>query len=289
MNNLRPAIPKKRQLGDNMPVNVRRVQVKNLITKSGLGGRYAINPYVGCPHKCVYCYAACINYSGVERAEEWGTFLDVKIPSEHLNLAKIFRRGIFFSSMTDAYNPYEARALVTRKILQALLPAEPQISILTKSKLVTRDIDLFKQFKRVKIAFSFSSIDDGFRRRAEPYASSPRDKIAALKLLKNEGIATSVFIAPIFPEISDPVAISEAVAPYVKSIWYDSLNLRAQNRDKVLAFAALLRPDLIPLYEDIYLRKNKLYWIKLSKEIKNYCTQRGIRHSVFFQPRRRSG
>lgn len=262
-------------------VDVRRVRVKNLIGKSALGG-LTINPYVGCPHKCIYCYAACINYSGITRGEEWGTFLDVKIPTEQINLAKVFRKGIFFSSMTDAYNPYEERAEVTRRILQTLIPAEPRVSILTKSKLATRDIDIFKQFKRIKISYSFSSLDDGFRRRAEPYASSPRDKIAALRQLKEAGVATGVFIAPIFPEISDPVAIAAAVAPYVKSVMFDSLNLRPQNREKVLALVAKLRPDLKALYEDIYNRKNNRYWVNLRKEIKNYCVKNGIRHRIFF-------
>lgn len=261
-------------------VNIRRVRVRNLVTKSKLGDGLAINPYVGCPHNCVYCYAACINYSGVERGEEWGTYLDVKVPSEQINMAKIFRKGIFFSSMTDAYNPYEEKEEATRRILRTLIPAEPRISILTKSKLAVRDIDLFKQFKRIKVSYSFSSIDDFFRRRVEPYASSPLDKIAALRQLKADGIPTGVFISPIFPEISNPIAIAEAVAPYVNgNIWFDSLHLRPQNREKVLTLISKLRPDLAALYEDIYYRKNNCYWINLRKEIKNYY---GGKHKIFF-------
>lgn len=263
-------------------VDIRRVRVKSLITKSGLGGGYAINPYVGCPHKCVYCYAACINYSGLPRSEEWGTFLDVKVPSGPIDHARFFRRGIFFSSMTDAYNPYEERAQATRAILRELLPAEPRISILTKSKLVTRNIDLFKQFKKIKVTLSFSSLDDGFRRRAEPYASSPREKIEALRLLQAEGITTGVFIAPIFPEISDPIAITEAVAPYVKDIWYDSLNLRAANRAAVMALAARLRPGAEQIYRDIYIRRNRSYWLSLSREIRAYGRLHGVRQRIFF-------
>lgn len=263
-------------------VNVRRVQVRNLVSKSGLGSGLAINPYVGCPHKCVYCYAACINYSGVERGEEWGTYLDVKEPAEQINLAKVFRKGIFFCSMTDAYNPYEEKERAMRRILQTLIPAEPRISILTKSKLVVRDIDILKQFKRIIVSFSFSSLDDSFRRRAEPYASSPSEKLEAIRLLTAAGIATGAFIAPIFPEISDPLAIAAAVGPYVKRMWFDSLNLRPQNREKVLALTARIRPDLMQLYDDIYRRNNKLYWIRLRKEIKGFCTEKGLRHAIFF-------
>lgn len=263
-------------------VNVRRVRVRNLVTKSKLDSGLTINPYVGCPHKCVYCYAACINYTGVERGEEWGTYLDVKEPSEQINLAKIFRKGIFFCSMTDAYNPYEEKERAMRRVLQTLIPAEPRISILTKSKLAVRDIDLFKQFKKILVAFSFSSLDDGFRRRAEPHASSPSEKLEAMSKLAAAGIATGAFIAPIFPEISDPLAIADAVRPFAKKLWFDSLNLRPQNREKVLAFVAGIRPDLTPLYEDIYRRNNKLYWVGLRREIKSFCGERGVRHVIFF-------
>ena len=88
-------------------VNVRRVRVKSLVSKTLIGGDYVINPYVGCPHKCIYCYASCINRNGKARSEEWGDFLDVKVPATQIDLARIFRKRILFSSMTDAYNPYE--------------------------------------------------------------------------------------------------------------------------------------------------------------------------------------
>lgn len=90
-------------------VNVRRVRAKSLISPTKIGGDYAINPYSGCPHKCIYCYAACINWSGKVRDEAWGDYLDVKEQTSAIPLAKIFRKRILFSSMTDAYNPYEKK------------------------------------------------------------------------------------------------------------------------------------------------------------------------------------
>lgn len=263
-------------------INVRHVRAVNLLSPTKIGGDFAINPYVGCPHKCIYCYAACINWSGAERDEAWGDYLDVKDQAHPIDPAKIFRKRILFSSMTDAYNPYEEKAEVTRGILKQLIPAEVKITVITKSALVVRDIDLFKRFPYVKVIFSFSSLDDGFRRKVEPYAASPERKIAALMKLKGAGIATGVFVAPTFPVISDPVAITHAVAPYVCRMTYDSLNLRRKNRDAVLGFIRREYPQLTKLYDDIFLRGDKRYWIGLRKEIRAVCLEERVNCGVFF-------
>lgn len=263
-------------------VNVRRVRVKNLLTPTKLGGDYAINPYTGCPHKCLYCYAACMNWSGKVRDEHWGDFLDVKVPAVPLDLTKIFRKQVLLSSMTDAYNPYEERAEITRDILKQMLPAEPRIVIITKSKLVTRDIDLFKQFPYVRVIISFSSVDNNFRRLVEPHASSPQEKIEALKILKAAGIRTSVFVAPTFPGISNPTEIARTVSPWAGRVNFDSLNVRRQNKEKIFELVRKIRPDLLPLYEDIYERQNKRYWIDLRKEIKQFCAENKILGNIYF-------
>ena len=105
-------------------VVVRRVAVRSLISATKLGADFVINPYVGCPHNCIYCYARCIMLMRSPHAEEWGDYLDVKVPSQPLPLDKLFRKSVLFSSMTDAYNPYEERAEITRSLLKELLPAE---------------------------------------------------------------------------------------------------------------------------------------------------------------------
>lgn len=263
-------------------VNVRRVRVKSLVSKTLIGGDYVINPYVGCPHKCIYCYASCINRNGKERSEAWGDFLDVKVPAAQIDLAKVFRKRILFSSMTDAYNPYEKKAQVTREIIRYLIPSEAKLLIITKSSLVTRDIDLFKKFPYVKVVFSFSSLDDGFRRQAEPYASSPADKLRALRELKGAGVATGVFVAPIFPGITDTAAIIDATSSAVNRITFDTLNLRPQNIDAVLGFIRNTRPHLSGMYDDIYLNKNRAYWARLRREIKERCEKAGVRYGIFF-------
>lgn len=254
-------------------VVVRRVQVRSLISETKLGADFVINPYVGCPHNCVYCYARCMMLTRSPHKEEWGDYLDVKVPARPLPLDKLFRRSVLFSSMTDAYNPYEERAEITRSLLKELLPAECTIAVITKSALVARDLDLFRQFPRVKVTFSFSSLDDGFRRQAEPHASSPQKKLAALKLLHEAGIETAVFVAPTFPGITDPAAIVHAAASCIDKINFDTLHMRKENRQRLLDFVGRLRPDLASLYDDIFIRKNNFYWLTLQKQVQAACRE----------------
>lgn len=262
-------------------VVVRYVKVKSLLSPTKLGADFVINPYAGCPHGCVYCYASCMG-AAAKRGEPWGSYLDVKIPSVPFDLAKLYRRSVLFSSLTDAYNPYEERACVTRGLLRALVPARPNLVIITKSALAARDADIFKEFPRVKVIFSFSSLDDNFRRKAEPHAASPARKLAAMESLKNAGVETGVMAAPIFPGITDCAEIIRACAPLVSSMTFDTLNLRAGNRAKILAFVRNLRPDLEPLYRRIYEEGDRSYWRALRARIEEDCRIRGVRRDVFF-------
>lgn len=262
-------------------VTVRYVKVKSLLSPTKLGADFVINPYVGCPHGCVYCYAACMR-GAAERGEPWGSYLDVKCPAAPPDLAKLYRRSVLLSSMTDAYNPYEERAGVTRALLRSLVPAQPDVVIITKSALVSRDVDIFREFPRVKVVFSFSSTDDDFRRRAEPHAASPARKLAAMETLRGAGVEVGVMAAPIFPGITDCAKIIEACAPFVSSMTFDTLNLRAGNRDKILNFVKTLRPSLAPLYRRIYTEGDRAYWRELRARIEADCRAHGLKFSIFF-------
>ncbi|MDO4988112.1 MAG: radical SAM protein [Synergistes sp.] len=265
-----------------MKVFVGHTNVKSLLSPTKLGADFVINPYIGCPHGCIYCYAASGTCKKWNENRKWGTFVNVKIPTEKIRGAKLCGKSILLSSMTDAYNPYEARSLVTRHILEALVPTEPQIVIITKSALVVRDIDIFTKFPHVHITFSFSSLEDDFRRKAEPYAASPDAKIKAMARLHDAGIDTSVMAAPIFPMITDGAAIARATAPYTSHIMFDTLNVRSGNRDRILSFATDLRPDLKDLYEAIYLHKDRSFWHQERERLKKACDFYGMECKTLF-------
>ena len=256
--------------------------VKTLLSKSKIAGfDYVINPYVGCPHKCIYCYAEYMRkFSG--HSEEWGEFLDVKQCETPLKPAKLFRTNVMLSSVTDPYNAYEKDYELTRKLLKQLVYCQAKVHILTKSALAVRDIDLFKQMYQCEVAFSFSSADDSFRQAAEPRASSVQDKINALKMLHEAGISTAVMVAPLFPGITDWKKIINFTKPYTNRYGFDSLNMRPAFQSKVLDFVEGHYPDALPLMGDIYIKQDTSYWTKLAKEITQYCHEQNLRADIYF-------
>lgn len=126
---------------------VKEINVNDYVTKSNLpASDYVINPYVGCPHGCKYCYASFMKrFTG--HKEDWGTFVDVKRCDKPINVNKLRGKRVFLSSVTDPYNPLEEKYEFTKKILMQLLSAECELSISTKSSLILRDIDLLKSLK----------------------------------------------------------------------------------------------------------------------------------------------
>ena len=131
-------------------MQIKEIHAASIITKSHLpDADYVINPYAGCTHKCIYCYARFMKrFTG--HNENWGEFIDVKVNAPDLNppdTTKYRGKSIFMSSVTDPYLPLEKKYELTRKILEKLIPLQPDLGILTKSDLVLRDIDLLRQFK----------------------------------------------------------------------------------------------------------------------------------------------
>lgn len=263
-------------------ITIATAPVKTYLSKSKIAGfDYVINPYIGCPHKCVYCYAEYMRkFTG--HPEEWGEFLDVKTCEVPLPPAKLFRTHVMLSSVTDPYNPYEKQYGLTRKLLKQLEFCQAYVHILTKSSLVPRDLDILKKMPGAEVSFSFSSADEHFRELAEPGAGRVKEKINALKTLHENGIKTAVMAAPIFPGITDWKALIEATRPYTDRYGFDSLNIRPAYQKKVMAFVAAHYPDKLSLYTDIYLKEDAAYWHKLEQEIMQYCQENTIRAEVYF-------
>ena len=257
------------------------IPVKKYVSKSKIpGAGYVINPYIGCPHRCLYCYAEFMRkFSG--HTEPWGQFLDVKICNAPLRPAQLFHQHVMLSSVTDAYNPFEQKYEVTRRILRQLVQCQAYVSVLTKSALVVRDIDLFKQLPACEVAFSFSTADETLRQRLEPGASSVQERVAALKAVHEAGLQTAVMAAPLLPGVSDFKQIVDACVPYTKVFRFDSLNMRATFQHKLMDFIDVHYPHLLPLYNEIYLQGKRTYWDKLEQEITAFCQKLGVEAEIF--------
>lgn len=256
-------------------------RVKDYLNKTKLKHLdYVINPYVGCPNKCLYCYAAYMS-SFSKHSEEWGEFIDIKRTSKKINIYKIKDKKVMISTVTDPYNSFEEKYKTTRMIMEQLAKSEAYITIVTKSKLVLRDIDLFKKMKHVEIALSISLLDENLKKKIEPHSSSIKERLETLKELKQNGIKTIVFISPVIPEITDFKQIIEATKDYTDEYWFDRLNLRSSFKTKMFRFINEEYPIYNSLYENIYIKKNSQYFDELSEEITKYCIDNKINYKNF--------
>lgn len=240
-------------------------EVRGIMTKSNLPvGGYSVNPYVGCTHACKYCYASFMKrFTG--HKEEWGTFLDVKLWPAIKNPKKYAGQRVVIGSVTDGYNPEEATFRRTRKLLEELKDSDAEILICTKSDLVLRDLDLLQQMKKVTVSWSINTLDETFRADMDKAVSIER-RIEAMRKVYEAGIRTICFVSPIFPGITNFKAIFHKVKDICDLFWLENLNLRGGFKANIMGYIKSYYPHLFPLYEEIYLHKDRTYWKQLEQE-----------------------
>ncbi len=264
-----------------MVIKEQIIEVKDYVTKSNLpASDYVINPYVGCPHGCQYCYA-CFMKRFTGHSEEWGTFIDIKRCNKPLNAKKLQGKSVFLSSVTDCYNPLEEKYGITRKLLEELTPIDCELGISTKSKLILRDIDLLKACKHLKVSMSINTLDEVFRQDMDR-ASTISERLETLRKLHEEGIYTILFMSPMFPYLTDFKEIIEKSRGFIEEYWFENLNLRGGYKKKILDYIAEKYPVWREEYEKIYLKGDKSYWRDLSLEIKDYCEAKGLTYMNYF-------
>jgi DNA repair photolyase len=256
--------------------------VKSVMTKTKVpGADFAVNPYTGCPFKCRYCYASFMRRFAHVSAG-WGDFLIVKECPPIKNPQAYAGKTITFGTVCDPYNPFEARFMATRNILEQFVGVDVAITVLTKSNLVLRDIDLLKQLSNVMVVFSINTLDEDFRIAMES-APPTKERINAMRALHDSSIKTATFISPVFPEITDVPEIVEATRDFCDCYWLENLKLQPAFKYDILAFIARKYPDLVRLYDAIYNKGDKRYWYSLSGSLTRYfATNKLIWINYFF-------
>ncbi|MEY8493680.1 radical SAM protein [Lachnospiraceae bacterium 29-91] len=259
----------------------KEVVVKDLVTKSNLpASDYVINPYVGCPHGCRYCYA-CFMKRFTNHSEAWGSFIDIKRCDKPISKKKLQGKSVFLSSVTDCYNPFEEKYENTRKILEQLISIDCELNISTKSQLILRDIDLLKQCKNLKVSVSVNTLDEQFKSYMDR-ASSIGKRLETIETLHENGIYTVLFMSPIFPGITDYKEIIVKTHRFVDEYWFENLNLRGSYKQDILSYIKNSYPQLVELYDEIYVKGNMGFWNNLSVEIEEYCVEHSIKHINYF-------
>lgn len=257
------------------------INVTNYLTSSKLPSTdYVINPYVGCPHSCKYCYASFMKRF-TNHKEPWGEFIDIKKCDNKIDLKKIKGKVVFLSSVTDCYNPYEEKHMITRGILEQLEASDCILNISTKSNLILRDVDLLKKFKNITVSISINTLDENFKNDMDQ-ASSIKERIRTLKVLHENGIKTILFMSPIFPYITDFKEIIKKTKNYVDEYWFENLNLRGDYKQEIMRYIEAKYPKIFAKYQEIYLNNDMTYWHDLLEEIQKYCDKNKIKYTEYF-------
>ena len=219
---------------------------------------YSFNPYVGCYHGCVFCYVPRLLQT--ERAA-WGSSVIVKRNAASVlarEIRKMPRGLVMISTATDPYQFVEGRYLITRHALEVLLRARWPVSILSRSPLMVRDIDLFAQFETIDVGMSVPTLDDRARALLEPWAPPIEARLRCLQTLGDAGLDTFVSFAPAYPPTGDVTAdaiATEFAARGVTEVFTRTLDERWGVREAMSARLqdSQIASELARISDDAYM------------------------------------
>jgi DNA repair photolyase len=253
-----------------MPVEYREEPCRSALNRvQGMGFGWSLNPYMGCVHRCTFCYVRAFERRADRPSDDrYGTSIRVKT-----NVAEVLRRElarpswkreiIAIGAATDPYQPAEGRYKLTRACLEVLGDAANPIRIITRGPMIVRDIDvLARAASRASVAVTFSvpTLDHAIWERTEPGTAPPRQRLRALKQLVDAGIKASVGMAPIIPGLSDkPELMADVVRAAREAgatgVWANLLYLKPGTKEHFLNALERDWPELLPEYEQLYGRR----------------------------------
>jgi DNA repair photolyase len=277
-----------------VPVEYREEPCRSALNPvKGMAFKWSLNPYMGCVHRCTFCYVRHFEHRSDRPADDrYGTSIRVKV-----NVAEVLRRElgraswapemIAIGAATDPYQPAEGRYRLTRACLEALRDAANPFSIITRGPMIVRDLDVLAEAALradVSVTFSIPTLDEDVWRRTEPSTAHPRQRLRALKALVEAGIKASVGMAPILPGISDrPEQLREVVraarAAGATGVWANLLFLRPGTREHFLTHLAEDWPEQVPLYERLYADKAYL-GAEVAKPVRREVSRLAREHRI---------
>src|SRR5438552_9967928 len=235
----------------------------------GMPFNWSLNPYMGCVHRCTFCYVRAFERRAARPSDDrYGSSIRVKT-----NVAEVLRRElsrrswegepVAIGAATDPYQPAEGRYRLTRACLEVLRDAAQDFSIITRGPLIVRDAELLAAASRradVSVTFSVPTLDRDVWRKTEPGTSPPHQRLRALRVLVEHGVRASVGMAPLLPGLSDrPEQLREVVVAAREAgacgIWANVLYLKPGTREHFLRCLERDWPELLPEYERLYARR----------------------------------
>jgi DNA repair photolyase len=250
-----------------MPATYREEPCRTALNPvTGMDFKWSLNPYMGCEHRCTFCYVRAFELRADRPADDrYGRSIRVKVNVAEvlrLELARRTWRGetVAIGAATDPYQPVEGRYRLTRRCLQVLAAARNPLGLITRGPLVVRDIDVLQEASRraeVSVSVSVPTLDDRVWRTTEPGTPPPRQRLRAVRLLVDAGIKAGVGMAPILPGLSDrPEQLAEVVRAArdagATNLWANLLYLRPGTREHFLDHLARDWPAERERYERLY-------------------------------------
>ncbi|MGH2382335.1 MAG: radical SAM protein [Candidatus Limnocylindria bacterium] len=232
----------------------------------GMGFTWSLNPYMGCAHRCAFCYVR-----GFERRadrpsdERYGTNIRVKTNVVEVLRRELARRSwrretVAIGAATDPYQPAEGRYRLTRGCIQALAARNTGLDLITRGPLVVRDVDVLVEASRraeVRISVSIATLDRSISSRLEPGVAPPLKRLRAIRILTDAGIAAGVALAPVLPGLTDAPADLAAVLRAAREAgathaWSNVLNLRPGTREHFLGVLEREWPAELDRYRRLF-------------------------------------
>jgi len=235
-----------------LETNVAERHCRTALSKSDLSYDYTVNPYTGCSHGCVYCYANFMRRFSGHLQDPWGSFVDVKVNLLEVLAKELPKRAsgsVWLSSVCDPYQEVESKYKLTRGAIQ-LISKYPRfsISILTKNALVLRDLDLLARIRdRVDVGFTITTFNPEAQTIFEPNSSPVDGRIEAAKRLNEAGVQTWAFIAPMLPYVTEldlEEGLHRLAEAGVKRLMSDRYNARGSIINQTLNAYDTWKPSL---------------------------------------------
>jgi DNA repair photolyase len=247
-------------------VDVRSTTTKSALQRvEGMPFRWSLNPYRGCRHACLYCYARVYHsYIGFEDPGDFDRVILYKANMPDLLRQELRRRRrplegvVAIGTATDPYQPLEARLRLTRGLLEVLLEAGAPVTVTTKSPLVVRDLDLLQRFATyggVRVHVTVTVLDDTLWRVLEPNTPRPAGRLTAVRRLAEAGVPVDVFLAPVVPGVGEGEALRVLAAAReagAHAVMVDVLRLSPVVRDWLLPRLAAFDPAAARRIERLY-------------------------------------
>ena len=260
----------------------------------GMGFNWTLNPYMGCVHRCTFCYVRAFEQRADRPSDErYGTSIRVKtniadMLRKELTRPSWRRESVTIGAATDPYQPAEGRYKLTRACIEVLCAAANPFAIITRGPMIVRDIDVLvaaAQRAEVHITFSIPTIDLDAWRKTEPGTAPPLQRLRAVTQLVEAGLDVGVGMAPILPGITDKPELLENVVRAVRAagatgIWTNVLHLRPGTKEHYLAALERDWPELLPEYQRLYGRRAYLPAAEtnpVKAEVRELARRHGIR------------